>query len=94
MPPMLDNLIHEKRVPPIVAVLVAPGPGGQRTIEYDTVSDRYTNFIVPEAAAAIRKTRRLIEPDICVTPKIRAAEPRPIIITLRCEFNAADPADP
>src|SRR5262249_53991679 len=29
MPPMLDNLIYEKRIPPIVAVLVAPGPGGQ-----------------------------------------------------------------
>lgn len=48
MPPMLDNLINEKRIPPIVAVLIAPGPGGQRTIEYDTVSDRYTNFIETE----------------------------------------------
>jgi enterochelin esterase-like enzyme len=48
MPPMLDNLIYEKRIPPVVAVLVAPGPGGQRTIEYDTVSDRYTNFVETE----------------------------------------------
>jgi enterochelin esterase-like enzyme len=55
MPPMLDNLIHEKRVPPIVAVLVAPGPGGQRTIEYDTVSDRYTNFIETEVLPRITR---------------------------------------
>ena len=26
MPVMLDNLIYEKRLPPIVAVLLAPGP--------------------------------------------------------------------
>src|SRR4030095_15721394 len=55
MPPMLDNLIYEKRIPPIVAVLVAPGPGGQRTIEYDTVSDRYTNFVETELLPRITK---------------------------------------
>ena len=55
IPPMLDNLIHEKRIPPIVAVLIAPGPGGQRTIEYDTVSDRYTNFIETEVLPRITK---------------------------------------
>jgi enterochelin esterase family protein len=55
MPPMLDNLIAEKRIPPIVAVLVAPGPGGQRTIEYDTVSDRYTNFVETELLPRVTK---------------------------------------
>ena len=55
MPPMLDNLISEKRIPPIVAVLVAPGPGGQRTIEYDTVSDRYTNFVETELLPRIAR---------------------------------------
>jgi enterochelin esterase-like enzyme len=55
MPPMLDNLINEKRIPPIVAVFVAPGPGGQRTIEYDTVSDRYTNFIETEVLPRITR---------------------------------------
>jgi enterochelin esterase family protein len=55
MPPMLDNLIHEKRVPPIVAVLIAPGPGAQRSIEYDTVSDRYTNFVETEVLPRITK---------------------------------------
>ena len=55
MPPMLDNLIYEKRIPPIVAVLVAPGPGRQRTIEYDTVSDRYTNFVETELLPRVTK---------------------------------------
>src|SRR5687768_5575073 len=39
MPTMLDNLIYEKRIPPMVAVLLWPGPGPQRSIEYDVVSD-------------------------------------------------------
>src|SRR5205085_7125478 len=55
MPPMLDNLINEKRIPQIVTVLIAPGPGSQRSIEYDTVSDRYTNFIESEVLARITK---------------------------------------
>ena len=41
MPVMLDNLIHEKRLPPIVAVLLSPGPGGQRTIEYETMPEAF-----------------------------------------------------
>jgi enterochelin esterase family protein len=55
MPVMLDNLIHERRIPPIVAVLVSPGPGGQRTIEYDTVSDRYVNFVETEVLPRITR---------------------------------------
>jgi enterochelin esterase-like enzyme len=55
MPVMLDNLIYEKRIPPIVAVLLAPGPGGQRTIEYDTVSDRYVNFVETEVLPRITR---------------------------------------
>lgn len=55
MPVMLDNLIHERRIPPIVAVLLAPGPGGQRTIEYDTVSDRYVNFVETEVLPRVTR---------------------------------------
>ena len=55
MPVMLDNLIHAKRIPPIVAVLLSPGPGGQRTIEYDTVSDRYVNFVESEVLPRITR---------------------------------------
>jgi enterochelin esterase family protein len=55
MPVMLDNLIHERRIPPIAAVLLSPGPGGQRTIEYDTVSDRYLNFVETEVLPRITR---------------------------------------
>jgi len=55
MPVMLDNLIHEKRIPPIVAVFLSPGPGGQRTIEYDTISDRYLNFVETEVLPRITR---------------------------------------
>jgi enterochelin esterase family protein len=53
--PMLDNLISEKRIPPIVAVLLEPGPGQQRSIEYDTVSDRYLNFVESEVLPRITR---------------------------------------
>ena len=59
MPVMLDNLIHEKRIPPMVAVFLPPGPGGQRTIEYDTVSDRYTNFVESEVLPRITREHQV-----------------------------------
>ena len=59
MPVMLDNLIHEKRIPPIVAVLLSPGPGGQRTIEYDTISDRYLNFVETEVLPRITRDHQI-----------------------------------
>lgn len=52
LPPVLDNLIHEKRVPPMVAIMInsggGDGKGSERGLEYDTVSDRYANFIETE----------------------------------------------
>jgi enterochelin esterase-like enzyme len=57
IPVMLDNLIHEKRVPSMVAIMINPGPApnGQRSIEYDTVSDKYTMFIENEVLPKIAK---------------------------------------
>src|SRR5437660_2643830 len=52
VPTILDNLIYEKRVPPMIAVMVqhggGDGPGSERGLEYDTVSDAYTKFIETE----------------------------------------------
>ena len=53
MPVMLDNLIAEKRVPAMVAVMLWPGPGRQRSLEYDLVSDAYTRFIESEVLPRI-----------------------------------------
>ena len=59
LPPILDNLIHEKRVPAMVAVMVhhggGDGPGSERGLEYDTVSGAYTTFIETEVLPRITK---------------------------------------
>ena len=59
LPPILDNLIHEKRIPPIVAVMVHNGggdaQGSQRGLEYDTVSGVYTDFIETEVLPRITR---------------------------------------
>jgi enterochelin esterase-like enzyme len=63
----LDNLIAQKRVPPMVAVSVANGggdaQGSERGLEYDTMSGRYAEFIETEVLprveqeAGVRLTR-------------------------------------
>jgi enterochelin esterase family protein len=52
LPPILDNMIHEKRLPAMVAVFVNTGggdaQGSERGLEYDTVSGTYTMFVETE----------------------------------------------
>ena len=59
LPPILDNLIHEKRVPAMAAVMVHNGggdaQGSQRGLEYDTVSGVYTDFIETEVLPRVSK---------------------------------------
>ena len=59
VPTALDNLIHQKKVPVMLAVLVqhggGDGPGSQRGMEYDTVSDTYTMFIETEVLPRIER---------------------------------------
>jgi enterochelin esterase family protein len=49
---VLDNLIYERRVPAMIAVFVDNGggdsKGSERGLEYDTVSDKYAQFIETE----------------------------------------------
>ncbi len=52
-----DNLIHQKKIPVMIQVLIAPGMAGQRrmrSIEYDTVSDRYARFLRDEILAEVQ----------------------------------------
>ena len=50
--PVLDNMIADGRLPKLVVIFLNPGPGdgpgSQRGLEYDTVSERYTTFIETE----------------------------------------------
>ena len=60
-----DNLVHKKLIPPMVHVLIQPGSGGEaagtrmRSIQYDTVSDRYGKYLVEEILPEVEKTYKL-----------------------------------
>lgn len=63
LPIIMDNMIHEKRLPPMLLVLIQPGPGdgpgSERGLEYDTVSDKYTMFIENEVLPKIEKEQNV-----------------------------------
>jgi len=52
LPPILDSMIADKRLPVMLAVLVNSGggdsKGSQRGLEYDTVSDQYAKWVESE----------------------------------------------
>lgn len=59
VPEVIDRLVDLKKIPPTICVFINPGivespskpehhPDTQRSIEYDTVSDQYTRFVVSE----------------------------------------------
>ena len=55
----LDNLIAQKRVPPMVAVSIANGggdaQGSQRGLEYDTMSGKYAEFVETEVLPLVER---------------------------------------
>jgi enterochelin esterase-like enzyme len=58
-----ENLIDQKLLPPMVHVLIAPGQSSEgramRSIEYDTVSDRYSRFLMEEVLPEVEKMYKL-----------------------------------
>jgi enterochelin esterase family protein len=60
-----DNLVHKKLIPPMTHVLISPGSGGEaqgtrmRSIQYDTVSDRYAKYLREEVLPEVEKTYKL-----------------------------------
>ncbi|MGC2659837.1 MAG: alpha/beta hydrolase-fold protein [Bryobacteraceae bacterium] len=58
-----ENLVAQKRIPPMVHVLIAPGFSSDgkamRSIEYDTVSDRYDRFLMEEVLPEVEKEYKL-----------------------------------
>jgi enterochelin esterase family protein len=60
MAPVLDNMIAAHRVPAMI--VIAPDSGGsdaqgsERGLEYDTLSDRYSNWVEQELLPAVAKT--------------------------------------
>ena len=59
LPKILDNMIHERRLPAMAAVFLASGggdgKGSERGLEYDTLSDKYAVFVETEVLPRIEK---------------------------------------
>ena len=54
---VVDNLIAQKKIPVMIQVFIQPGMVGEkamRSIEYDTVSDRYARFLRDEILADVQ----------------------------------------
>ncbi len=73
---VVENLVHKKRLPPMVLVLIAPGHignhdnsasyapraiGHMRSLLYDTFNDDYNKMVVDELFPEVEKTYRLRE---------------------------------
>jgi enterochelin esterase-like enzyme len=58
-----ENLVDQKLLPPMVHVMIAPGQSTEgramRSIEYDTVSDRYPRFLMEEVLPEVEKMYKL-----------------------------------
>jgi enterochelin esterase-like enzyme len=56
---VLDNLIAQKRVPPMIAISIGNGSGdaqgSQRGLEYDTMSELYAQFVETEVLPLVEK---------------------------------------
>lgn len=63
LPHILDNLIAQRRVPAMIAIMLAHGggdaQGSERGREYDTMSGRYAEFIEAEVLPLVEKNYRV-----------------------------------
>ncbi|MBW3625432.1 MAG: esterase family protein [Armatimonadetes bacterium] len=72
VPTVMDNLIHKKEMPVTVGIFITPGQRGDeypeqigldnpnnRSIEYDSLGDRYARFLVEEMLPEVGKTYNL-----------------------------------
>lgn len=59
MPTVLDNMIADKRLPAMVAIMINSGggdaQGSERGLEYDTLSGKYAEFIETEVLPRVTK---------------------------------------
>jgi enterochelin esterase family protein len=64
---VFDNLIHKKEIPVIIGIFINPGkipkdgkpPVDNRSVEYDTVSDKYARFLRDEILPEVGKKYKL-----------------------------------
>jgi enterochelin esterase-like enzyme len=59
LPHILDNMIHQHRVPAMLAIMIANGggdaQGSERGLEYDTMSGKFAEFIEAEVLPQVEK---------------------------------------
>ncbi len=59
LPPILDNMIAQRRLPAMVAVMIQNGgfdaQGSERGLEYDTMSGKYAEFVEAEVLPQVEK---------------------------------------
>ena len=53
LPDILDNMIADKRLPPMIAVMV--DPSNQRSFEYDTVSGKFAEYVEAEILPVVEQ---------------------------------------
>jgi acetyl esterase/lipase/enterochelin esterase-like enzyme len=62
-PIVFDNLLHKKHMPVTIGIFINPGKNpmepNQRSVEYDTLSDRYARFLETEILPEVGKDYRL-----------------------------------
>jgi enterochelin esterase-like enzyme len=55
-----ENLVAQKLIPPMIHVMISPGTGqSMRSIQYDTVSDRFGRYLMEEILPEVEKTYKL-----------------------------------
>ncbi|HYL73631.1 MAG TPA: alpha/beta hydrolase-fold protein [Bryobacteraceae bacterium] len=55
-----ENLVHQKLIPPMIHVMISPGSGQRmRSIQYDTVSDRFGRYLLEEVLPEVEKIYKL-----------------------------------
>jgi len=57
LPTILDNMIYDQRLPAVAAVMIDNGgnAGAERSVEYDTVSSKYVEFVEAEVLPRAEK---------------------------------------
>jgi enterochelin esterase family protein len=63
IPVALDNLISKGDIPPMVAVFITPGTfdngGSNRSVEYDTLSPKFSQFLIEEIIPEVNKLAKI-----------------------------------
>jgi enterochelin esterase family protein len=61
---VFDNLIHKKQMPVTIGIFIDPSSPQDRSMEYDTLSDRYARFLIEEMLPEVGKSYKLtLDPD-------------------------------